>query len=444
MSLAEIAFAVKSRTLRRRSGRLLDELTAHERLSAAQLTTIQRGRAADIARFAARHSPLQAQRFADAGIDLDRLDDPDEWRRIPIIDRTTVKANADHNLSDEARPGAMREARSSGSTGEPLVMQQDARVPLLALAWRMYRWWGVEPWDDVARASRWTFGRWDGVKNTLSWWPSRQVFLDASELDDTTLAAFHEKVVRTRPRLIEGYVGAVAEYATYLERHDLTIPPPAAVATTAAPLTSQMRARLEAAFGAPVYDEYRSSEVSWIAGECREQDGLHIFADARMIEIVDEDGDPVPDGTVGDLIITDLTNRVFPTIRYRLGDRAALRAGACPCGSPLPLMESVEGRAWDLIRLPSGRVLAQRLAALFGTNVSAVRLYQLHQLADYSIRLRVVLGDAPRAREHVEQAVDDLRARVNGEVPVIAEYVDELPYTGGKVKYIISDVPAPH
>ncbi len=443
MNFRKLSFLLKARTIRRRSGRYLDELMATEKLSREQVLALQRRRAAEIMRFAAAHSPFQAERVRDAGVDLSRLEDPDVWRSIPIVDRRIVKDNTERNLTDEADDTTTREARTSGSTGEPLVVQQDARVPSLALAWRMYRSWGVEPWDDIARVSRWTFGRLDDLKNRLSWWPSRQIFLDASELDEAGLRAFHERVVTVRPRLIEGYLGAVLEYATFVQRHGLSVPGVTAIATTAAPLPPQTRERIESALGAPVYDEYRSSEVSWIAGECREQSGLHVFADARLIEIVDADGHPVPDGTVGDLVITDLTNRVFPTIRYRLGDRAALRAEPCPCGSPLPLMESVEGRAWDLIRLPSGRVLAQRLAALFGDHSSSVRLFQLHQLADYSIRVRVVLGEAPDAVANVESVAADLRRRIDDEVPVVVEYVDELPYTGGKVKYIISDVPIP-
>ena len=61
-----------------------------------------------------------------------------------------------------------------------------------------------------------------------------------------------------------------------------------------------------------------------------------------------------------DIVITDLTNRVFPLIRYRLGDRGALLEERCACGNPLPRMMPPDGRTTDLIRLPSGAVLAHR------------------------------------------------------------------------------------
>jgi phenylacetate-CoA ligase len=64
----------------------------------------------------------------------------------------------------------------------------------------------------------------------------------------------------------------------------------------------------------------------------------------------------------------------------------------------------------------------------------------MHQLADYSIRIRVVRGDEADAERNIEEAVDRIRRRIENEVPVSIEYVDALPYTGGKTKYIISDV----
>ena len=74
-------------------------------------------------------------------------------------------------------------------------------------------------------------------------------------------------------------------------------------------------------------DEYRGSETLWMAGECRLQTGLHVFADARKIEVVDDEGRSLPAGEVGDIVVTDLANRVFPIVRYRLGDRGSLMEG---------------------------------------------------------------------------------------------------------------------
>ncbi|WP_347756877.1 hypothetical protein [Agrococcus sp. ProA11] len=441
MSLRSAVFNAKVRTVRASSGRFLDELLANERMAPSALRAEENRLAESIVAFAMRESPLYRDLYGDMGIRAQDIRDPSEWQRLPLLDRAMVKARSGDLTTREASRSTTRTALTGGSTGEPLRTMHDARVPTLALAWRMYSWWGVGPHDDLARIGRWSFGRREAVQNALAWWPTRQTYLDAAHISEDSMARFHRTIVRQRPKLLEGYVGALLEFADFVEQQGLRMPPLTAVATTAAPLPAPARARLEAVFGAPVYDEYRGSEFGWLAGECAERDGLHIFSDVHRIEVVGADGRSLPAGEVGDIAITDLRNRVFPLIRYRTGDQGALREGLCPCGRALPLMEQPKGRDTDMIRLPSGVVLAHRLMAMFGAHPEAVRQFQIHQQRDASIVVRVVQGDGADAARHIDAALAGLRDRVAGEVPVRLEKVTALPYTGGKTKYVISDVP---
>ena len=440
-SLKGAFFRAKAATVRARAGAFHRELLANERMAPAEFARMQNRLARDIAAFAMDSSAFYGARYRELGVRADALTDPEAWAALPILDRATVKQHAAEMRTPEATEASARPALTGGSTGEPLATLHDARVPALALSWRMYSWWGIEPYDDLARVGRWNFGRLATIKNDLAWWPTTQVYLDAGLISEQTMEAFHRRLTATRPRLIEGYVGAMLEFADFLERRKLSVPVPTAIATTAAPLTASARARLESVFGAPVYDEYRGSEFGWIAGECAHRDGLHVFADVRRVEVVDEEGAPAAPGQLGDLVITDLRNKVFPLIRYRTGDKGILRSEPCRCGSALPLMEQPQGRTTDMIRLPSGTVLAHRLMGMFAAHPEAVRLFQIHQLADHSITIRVVEGDGADARSQIESAVAALQERIANEVPVRTDFVDSLPYTGGKTKYIISDVP---
>ena len=331
MSLKRAAFALKARTVRAGAGRFYAELLADERMDHAALQRKQAVLARDLVEYAMRESPYYRRAYAAHGIDGAQLVEADEWARLPVLDRTTVKERYDEFPTPAATPRNVREALTGGSTGEPLRTMHDSRVPAIALSWRMYTWWGVAPHDDLARIGRWSFDRMATLKNDVAWWPTRQTYLDAALISDETMTAFYRALHRTKPRLIEGYVGAMLEFADFLERRRLSVPPPEAVATTAAPLTSAARARLEDVLGAPVYDEYRGSEFGWMAGECERRDGLHIFSDVRRVEVLDDAGTPVPAGEVGNLVVTDLRNRVFPMIRYRTGDKGSLREAACPC-----------------------------------------------------------------------------------------------------------------
>ena len=442
MNLTELAFATKARTVRRGAGEFYSALLRNQHLPAADLAALEADRAMRILSFAMEHTGFYRRHYAAQGIKPEDLSSIESWSTIPILDRATTRENSASLHSTEASARNMRDALTGGSTGEPLRTKHDARVPTLALSWRMYGWWDVNPWDNVARIGRWGFGRFAALKNSVAWWPTKQAYLDAGLFDDESMKTFHEQIVRIRPALLEGYVGSMVEFANFLESSGRTIPTPVAVATTAAPLTSSVRMRLQEVFGAPVYDEYRGSEFGWMAGECRNQSGLHIFSDTRKVEVVDPDDRPLPPGEVGDIVITDLTNRVFPLIRYRLGDRGALSNDHCTCGISLPLMATPDGRQTDLLRLPSGKVLGHRLMGMFGAHPEAVRLFQIHQRSDYSIVVRVVIGDSTDARTHVDRAVSGLRSRIDNEVPVTIEYVESLPYTRGKIKYVVSDVAA--
>ncbi len=443
MGLKELGFSLKSRTVRRDAGELYARLKEHEALSATELDQLTAQRAQRIASFAISSTAFYRDRYAELGIDPGELDDAEAWQSLPVIGRSDVKAHTASFWSTEAHPSVVREAKTSGSTGQPLKTGNDARVPVIALSWRMYSWWGVQPWDNIARIGRWGMGRREKLRNTVTWWPTRQAFLDAGMLDSASMSTFVGELGRIRPVLVEGYLGAVAELAEHVARSGTPVPGLVAVGSTAAPLTEPVRQRIQKALGAPVYDQYRSSEIQWMAGECREQSGLHVFSDMRRIEVVDDAGRAVPPGVVGDIVVTDLANRVFPVIRYRLGDRGSLRAGTCACGLPFPVMDPPDGRLTDMIRLPSGAVLAGGLMTLFSAEPEAVRLFQIHQDTEHVIHLRVVVGDQPDALAAIERAADELRARVHGEVPVLVEQVDAIPSVRGKIQVVVSEVPAP-
>lgn len=450
MGARRAAFRLKTATVQRPAGRLLESLQDNERLPMDELRTLQRARAAEMARFAMARTTFYAERGAAAGVGVADLADGGDlsaaaFAALPVTEKDDVRDRPADLRTDEASARTARTARTGGSTGQPLHTLVDRRVPVIALSWRMLRWWGVHPSDDALHVARWSAGRAGTLWQRARWWPTQQFQVDAGHLDQRVADDVAQWWRRNRPPLVEGYIEAVAELAEFLARLADPLPPPRAVGVTAAPLTPSVRSRLQELFGAPVYDQYRSAEVPWLAGECREQDGLHVFADLRLLEVVDEAGVPLPDGQEGDVVVTDLTNRVLPLIRYRLGDRATLRPRTrpCPCGVTLPLLEPPGGRSIDVVRLPDGAVVAGGLTMIFARRPDAVRQFQIHQSVDHSITLRVVLSGAGDAEAAVATVADDLRARTRGLVPVRIEPVDTIPHERGKTRYIISDVPRP-
>ncbi len=121
----------------------------------------------------------------------------------------------------------------------------------------------------------------------------------------------------------------------------------------AEPWTDALRARIEELLGLRALDIYGLSEVigPGVAAECVvAADGLHVNEDHFLVEAIEpSSGQPVPDGTPGELVFTTVTKEALPLLRYRTGDIAALRRGTCPCGRTLVKMSKITGRKDDML-----------------------------------------------------------------------------------------------
>ncbi len=120
----------------------------------------------------------------------------------------------------------------------------------------------------------------------------------------------------------------------------------------AEPWTEGVRRALETALGCPAYDVYGLSEIvgPGVSGECEARDGLHLADDHFLPEIVDPaSGEPLGPGRQGELVLTTLTKRGMPIIRYRTGDITALTAEPCRCGRTSVRMARILGRADDML-----------------------------------------------------------------------------------------------
>jgi phenylacetate-coenzyme A ligase PaaK-like adenylate-forming protein len=123
----------------------------------------------------------------------------------------------------------------------------------------------------------------------------------------------------------------------------------------AEPWTGELRKHIEDLLGLRALDIYGLSEVigPGVAAECYEAaDGLHVNEDHFIVEAIDPaSGEPVPDGTPGELVFTTVTKQALPLLRYRTGDIASLNREPCRCGRTLARMSKVIGRRDDMLVL---------------------------------------------------------------------------------------------
>ena len=433
--------AIKLRVCRPGAWRVYRQLLTNQQLSSDELSEVAWRKTLRLIDHAIGHVPFYARRYRAAGVQNARdLKRPEDFELLPVLTRQDLRDSLDELFADNVPRRHCRKSSTGGSTGEPVSVYHDRRFPSDMLGWRMLEWWGLHGGDSRALIYHHTTPL-QRLALNVAHWPARRIFMDASSLNPQRIQEFAVRLCRSRPRLVYSYGGAAQEVALCIRRLGLAVPPLAAVWVTACPLALPQRRLLEEAFGAPAYDQYGTCEVFWLAAQCRVRQGLHVFADGRTIEFLDQRHRSVSAGQMGQIALTDLENYAFPIIRYLVGDQGRALQGRCACGISLPLMDAVVGRESDRLVLPDGTLVAA-LAMTCNEHPEAVIAFQIHQHADGSVTFRVVPNPADRqADRKIEAILSGLRRILRHQVPVRLERVSRIDGPGGKLKYVISDCP---
>jgi phenylacetate-CoA ligase len=327
---------------------------------------------------------------------------------------------------------------SGGSTGNPVNFYQDERYINYARAANLLftEWMGIRSGDKTAvfwGADRDFKEQSARVKTWARF--DRVVALNSFAMSQSEILKFLERLNKLKPRYIQGYAGSLYLVAKIVnESYPLTFTP-AAIRSAAEMLYDFQRQEIEKAFNSRVFNFYGSREVNNLATECSAHEGLHIFSSGRVVEIVDDNGKPVPDGIAGQIAVTDLTNFAFPFIRYLNGDIAVKSPKPCSCGRGYPLLEKIQGRTSDMIVIDGQYIHGEYFTHLFYKKPD-IRQFQVIQEKDGTLRILVVSYN-PEAG--ISDIVTKIREKVGSNVRISVEYVDRIaPTDSGKYRFTIS------
>lgn len=411
--------------------RHLAALLRQQTLSTAQLREKQETDLAALLRHAHAHVPFYRERDRHLPTDatLHGL-----IRSLPLLRKEDVVRHLDSMLDERVAKHTLGIAYTGGSTGQPLKYYYDHHKHELMRAGMMRSYLG-SGWRPGEKILNLWGARQDiksrGVRKRLRDFVAAETTLAAQAYTETELAQWVDTLRRYRPVLLQGYASILAELARFLS--DAKLPPPAGlkgVYSTAEVLHDRQRALMEAAFGCKVFNQYGSREIPNIAVECR-HGNMHVFTDMVYLESVREDDEDK-------LIVTALTNRLMPFIRYDIGDSGRLRDGACACGSPFPLLEIGLCRSNDLIRTRAGKVIYPAYFVHLLDGLHGVKQFQFVQTGYDELTLRL---HAERRLEVAAEAA--LRARLRCDVAPDMKleivYLDAIPRTrAGKHRFVIN------
>jgi|GEM_PF-399623 len=414
-----------------------------ETLTSEELHALNFQKRKEILAHAVNHTEFYKQKYNKVGLDPANLKNEAEFLELPLLTRDEITANFESlSVKNIAKRKSLR-VTTSGTTDIPLTILHDKRVPMAPLQWRLLKWWGIAPYENKAFIYRYPRSFFKRIVNTLMWWPTKRIFLAGGEMTEKRVKRFIRSFNKIKPSLLQGYVDLVYEIAIYIEAHNLKIHMPKAVWVTSGPLTEGQRRFIQKTFKAPVYNQYGSTELPYVAAEFRMREGLHIMHDMVFVECLDRNNNPVPNGKMGKLVITDLNNYVFPLIRYEIGDFGRLLGNSSPYGLNLPLMDSVVGRLSGKIKAPSGiEIGSDILTSLFDNHFDSIQTYQFLQAEDYSVILNYVARKGKIVEPLVSIVIEDLRIKLNGEVDIFARQVEKIEKPNGKALLVISKLEA--
>lgn len=359
-----------------RALRIAKELESHDRWSIERLRAHQRERLLGIVRYAAANSPYYRERFT--GIELS--EDLD-LRALPRLDKATMLENFDGLVTDRRLTLAgverhLTELEGVESRTEPLLFSEYRVMASGGTSGRRGVFvYGRDDWTEILAGGPLRAGK--AYFDIAPRFPRRRlvtIFADhplhmTGRLNRSLDVGAHRflrldarapvgELVKAlnafRPESLSTYPSTAALLAERQLAGELQIHPQTTI-TSGEVRTPETKERIVAAWNRTPFNNYGVTETgSTTAAECDRHAGLHLFEDQVLMEIVDDDYQPVPDGEPGSrLLVTNLFNRTQPLIRYELNDLVTVSPDPCPCGRPFPLLKSIEGRSDDVLEMPA-------------------------------------------------------------------------------------------
>ncbi len=333
-----------------------------ETASRDEIEALQLARLKWSLRHAYDNVPHYRAAFTAAGVHPDDLKTLDDIRRFPFTQKTALRDNYPFGMFAVPRDQVVRLHASSGTTGKPTVVGYTARDidTWAGLMARSMRACGTRPGDVVHLA--YGYGLFTGGLG----------FHYGAEKLGCTVVPVSGGMTPRQVTLIEDFgattIGSTPSYMLSIldEYRDQGRDPrksPLQVGIFGGePWTNAMRTEIEQAFDMHALDCYGLSEVigPGVAIECVEtKDGLHLWEDHFLAEIIDPDtGAVLPDGQIGELVLTSLTKEALPIIRYRTRDLTRLLPGTA---RSMRRIEKLMGRSDDMIILRGVNVFPSQI-----------------------------------------------------------------------------------
>lgn len=323
-----------------------------ETMSRDKLRALQLERLQDTVR-RCMNSPFYKKRFDEIGLSPDDIKTLDDLKKIPFTTKQDLRDTYPFGIASIPLERCTRLHSSSGTTGNPTVVLHSAKDldewanQLARCLWMV----GLRPSDVFQNTSG--YGMFTGGLG-FQYAAEKVGMLTVPAAAGNTLRQikFIKDFGTTGVHAIPSYVVRLHEVMTEQgidPRRDTKL---RVFAIGAEPHSEEQRKRIEDMMGVKAYNSFGMSEMCGpgVAFECKEQHGLHIWEDYYIVEIINPDTlEPMPDGEVGEMVLTSIYREAMPLLRYRTRDLTRILPGKCPCGRTHLRLDRMKGRSDDML-----------------------------------------------------------------------------------------------
>lgn len=313
----------------------------------------------------AANAPYYKKVFEENGITPETVQTLDDIRKLPFTVKADMRANYPFGLLAGDMKDAVRLHSSSGTTGAPTVIVHsqhdlDSWANLVARCLYMVGLRNTDVFQNSSGYGMFTGGlgfqygaeRLGALTVPAAAGNSKRQIKFIRDFGTTALHAIPSYAIR----LAEVFEEEGIDPAKDTKLTTLLI--------GAEPHTDEQRKKIEKMLGVKAYNSFGMTEMNGpgVAFECKEQNGMHFWEDCYLVEIVDpETLEPVPEGEIGELVLTTLDREMMPLIRYRTRDLTRIIPGKCPCGRTHIRIDRIKGRTDDMFIIKGVNVFPMQI-----------------------------------------------------------------------------------
>lgn len=329
--------------------------------------------------------------------------------------------------------------KTSGTTGTPLEIYRDLKSSIFENAF-IRRHWALSGFKNLQKRATmrgdmvvpidqekppfWFFNIFDN-----------QLLISSRHLKEGCFEPITDKLESFKPYILEAYPSTAYELALYLNRKNRMIRIPY-IYTSSEMLYDHQRAMIEKQFCGKVMDFYGMAERVALASECL-QGNLHINTDYSCVEILDKNGNPTED--YGHITGTTLHNHAMPLVRYQLSDITRWKSGDCPCGSPFPMIEPIQGKFEDILYGGKGAPVSPSVLTFAFKGLAHIKRSQVAQTEKDKWEVRVV-PDREFTDQESQKLISNIKTMVDPYVNLEIKIVEDIPRSdSGKFKWVVNE-----